>query len=589
MEQTNIPEDMITDNPATIEDLSRENKKLKRRLRDMEFTVRRNQAMMAARTTINSILESEQQKTDRYMNLMLENSADIILLLDNTCRFSYYTNTFLKTIGSLRSDNISGRHLTEVFTQPALKEWVDVVQANIDIATKRRSTVVINSSLDFSGRGNPREYDVQITPMTDSKGKPEAFMLLLHDITDILHSKRQAESANIAKSRFLATMSHEMRTPMNAVLGMTVIGKAAGDKERMMYCFAKIEDASRHLLGVINDILDMSKIEADKFELSPADFNFEKMLQRVVNVVNYRVDEKKQKFTVHIDEAIPDNLIGDDQRLAQVITNLLGNAVKFTPDGGAIELDARLINEENDLYTIQITVTDTGIGISPEQKDSLFLSFQQAESDTSRKFGGTGLGISISKSIAEMMGGSIRVESELGKGSAFSFTVRLKRGARDLTGQSALDVNGCLGANYGQPSETPPDEPDDFTGHCILLAEDIEINREIVLSLLEPTGLRTCCANDGAEAVRMFSEEPCKYDMIFMDVQMPVTDGYEATRRIRALDIRRAKTIPIIAMTANVFREDVEKCIEAGMNGHIGKPLDQNEVFRQLRLCLKPV
>jgi len=512
-----------------------------------------------------------------------------------------------------------------------------------------------------------------------------------------------SQVASQAKSVFLANMSHEIRTPMNAIIGMTSIGIAAVDIDRMKYCFTKIEDASKHLLGIINDILDMSKIEANKFELSPTEFSFEKMLQRVVNVVNFRVDEKQQKFIVHIDDAIPKNPIGDEQRLAQVITNLLGNAVKFTFERGSISLDARFLGEEDGVCTVQIEVIDTGIGLSPEQQSQLFQAFQQAEASTTRKFGGSGLGLSISKSIVEMMGGKIWVESEIGKGSTFAFTVQLKRGveqAQDLVvsgvyarngrimvvdeapdilqyfthivqrfgmscdsainGEAALrlieqngdydiyfidwklpgingieltkmlglkppaletavvimistaewntieeeakragvnkflskplfpsdivdKINECLGAAPKQVEETSPDTAGIFAGQCILLAEDVEINREIVNALLEPTLLAIDCAENGMEAVRMFSEAPEKYGMIFMDVQMPQMDGYEATRRIRALDLPQAGIIPIIAMTANVFQEDIEKSLEAGMNGHIGKPLDFERVLQLLR------
>jgi len=433
------------------------------------------------------------------------------------------------------------------------------------------------------------------------------------------------------------------------------------------------------------------------------------MLQRVVNVVNFRIDEKKQKFTVRIDEAIPYTIIGDDQRLAQVITNLIGNAVKFTPGQGSINLDARLAGEEDGMCTIQIAVTDTGIGISPEQQARLFQSFQQAESSTSRKFGGTGLGLSISRNIVEMMGGRIWIESEVGKGSTFAFTIQAKRGTekkeesadrdvnwnnvrilaidddqdtleffRNITknygapcdtaasGEEALElvdqkgsyniyfvdwklpgidgmaltrklkeksgaprdayvilvtaadwnpieaearkagvskfmskplfassvvdaVNESLGVDQKQMEKVETDIEGMFAGHRILLAEDVEINREIVLALLEPTGLEIDCAENGEEAVLRFSQAPGKYEMIFMDVQMPEMDGYEATRQIRSMEAEQGKAgrrIPIIAMTANVFREDVEKCLEAGMDSHIGKPLNLDEVIEKLRTFL---
>jgi len=324
-------------------------------------------------------------------------------------------------------------------------------------------------------------------------------------------------------------------------------------------------------LGVINDVLDMSKIEAGKFDLSCDEFNFEKLLQKVINVINFRVDEKHQRLTVTTDPNIPKNLNGDDQRLAQVITNLLTNAVKFTPENGSINLDARFLNEENGLCKIQIQVTDTGIGINGEQQSRLFSSFEQAESSTSRKFGGTGLGLAISKHIVELMGGKIRLDSKPGAGSTFTFTVLLKRGKTEENAESPHHKTAS-----GQT----------FKGRRILLAEDVEINREIVLALLEPTEIEIDCAVNGKEAVRMFSHKPKSYDLILMDLQMPEMDGFEATHQIRSIEGRQ-KGVPIIAMTANVFKEDIEKCLAVGMNDHIGKPLDFNEVMEKLKFYLQ--
>jgi CheY-like chemotaxis protein len=311
-----------------------------------------------------------------------------------------------------------------------------------------------------------------------------------------------------------------------------------------------------------------------------------------VNVISFRVEENRQKLTINIDKNIPKTLIGDDQRLAQVIANLLGNAVKFTPEDGFINLDARFEKEENGFCTIRISVTDSGIGISGEHQGKLFRSFQQAESNTARKYGGTGLGLAISKNIVELMGGTIWVQSEPGKGSAFAFTIKAKRGE-----------------GKQEPAERPMHNSDVrqndkiFTGRRILLAEDVEINREIVLSLFESMPVEIDCAENGLDAVRMFSEAPEKYDMILMDVQMPTMDGYEATRQIRAIEAKlkgdmefpsetpkqlseRPKGVPIIAMTANVFREDIDKCMEAGMNDHIGKPLDFDVVLEKMRIYL---
>jgi signal transduction histidine kinase/CheY-like chemotaxis protein len=381
----------------------------------------------------------------------------------------------------------------------------------------------------------------------------------------------EAQAASLAKSSFLSNMSHEMRTPMNAIIGMTAIAESSDSIERKDYALGKIKEASVHLLGIINDVLDMSKIEADKLELHPVMFVFEDMIKKVINIINFRVVEKHQKLSVYIDDNIPRSLVCDDQRLAQVITNLLSNAVKFTPENGAISLSAMLLGCEGGHCDIRFEVTDTGVGITDEQQLRLFAPFEQAECSTTRNYGGTGLGLSISKSIVELMGGEISVSSQIGKGSTFTFVVRTENA--DITAKSAEFPEG------GADDELC----DTFEGHCILLAEDIEINREIVLSLLEPTLLRIDCAENGAEALRLYSEAPDKYGMVFMDVQMPEMDGYEATRRIRALDTPAAANVPIIAMTANVFREDVERCIAAGMNGHIGKPIDYQSIIGKLR------
>jgi signal transduction histidine kinase len=372
---------------------------------------------------------------------------------------------------------------------------------------------------------------------------------------------REFEAASRAKSEFLANMSHEIRTPINAVTGMTTIARSSGELSRIYDCLDKIGAASRQLLGLINDILDMSKIEARKFDLAYEPFSLKNMMNNVSSIIGVRTAEKKQRFIVSIAPDIPEVVIGDEMRLSQIIINLLSNAVKFTPENGEIQLALKRIGINDGREELEITVRDTGIGITDEQKARLFNAFVQADSGTAKRFGGTGLGLAISKSLCELMGGGISVESVHGKGSCFTVRVIFDLGSCDLL-QAANVVKA--------PSEFH------FNGHRLLLAEDVPINREIVIALLEDTNVIIDCAEDGKIAVDMYCADPDRYDMIFMDVRMPIMDGYDATIAIRAFEARmkRPKGIPIIAMTANAFAEDVEHCLKSGMDGHIAKPIE---------------
>jgi len=379
--------------------------------------------------------------------------------------------------------------------------------------------------------------------------------------------KEAAQAASEAKGLFLANMSHEIRTPINAITGMTRIAMESSEKEQKNYCLEKIQNASSFLMGVINDILDMSKIENNKFELICSDFDFYAMLSRVTGLFESRLHEKNHELTTEIDPSIVRWLHTDEQRLAQVITNLISNAVKFTPDRGTISLAIRRLEDaDQNCCSLEFRVTDSGIGISGEEQKKLFMPFHQIDSAMSRKYQGTGLGLVITKKIVELMGGKISVKSEAGKGSSFIFTIR---------------------AGIANEPEFTVEEPElnleKYTGKRILLAEDVEINREIVITVLAPLGLEIVTAEDGKKAYDTFNSNPESFDLIFMDIHMPDIDGYEATRLIRSLEHPKARTVPIIAMTANVFREDVERCHAVGMNGHIGKPLDFKAVLDTLK------
>jgi PAS domain S-box-containing protein len=428
-------------------------------------------------------------------------------------------------------------------------------------------------------RVGERYYHGVATDFFDKDGKKVGYYVITTDITEIQQAREKAEQASAAKTAFLSNMSHEMRTPLNAVIGMTSIGKASTESEKKDYCFDKIDNASTHLLGVINDILDISKIEANKLTLSPLEFNLHAMLQRVISVISFRVEEKHQNFQLIYDEALPATIVADDQRLFQVITNLIANAVKFTEEQGSITLAVNLSAKEGTMAQVHFAIIDNGIGMTHEQSERIFAPFEQAENSTTRSYGGTGLGLSISRNIVDMMGGELTVASELGLGSTFEFTIEAEIGLDSLDGEkNGLSVQKSVPVN---PDEINFEEVS-FAGHRILLTEDIEVNREIVLAMLEPTGITIDIAANGQEAVDMFRANPDAYELIFMDVQMPVLDGREATRTIRAFDFPKAKEIPIVAMTANVFREEVEEYLAVGMTDHIGKPIDYRVVIAVL-------
>ena len=378
-----------------------------------------------------------------------------------------------------------------------------------------------------------------------------------------------AEVASKAKSAFLARMSHEIRTPLNAIIGMSNIARQSVQQDsKVGDAIGSVLNSSNHLLGMLNDVLDMANMETEIFTLSVGTFSFKDTLQEVVNNIERRCHEKKLSFIRNTDDLCPLAVVGDERRLKQVLFSLLGNAVKFTDEGGIIHFD---VQYEVTLQgaVISFSVKDNGIGISKEQIKTLFLAFEQANSSIAVQYGGMGLGLSISQNIVTLMGGTITVESEVGSGSVFRFSV-------------------CLPIDELKCAELEDELlPVDLSGKHVLIAEDVEINRIILSEYLSVTNAELHEAEDGLIAFNMFEQsERFYYDIILMDLQMPNMNGYEAAENIRALNREDAKTVPIIAVTANTYQEDIDNAVKAGMDGYVAKPIDIGCMFKMIRTVL---
>ena len=457
------------------------------------------------------------------------------------------------------------------------EETLALVQLEVNRARTERVLCLTTENGDAYYYSLALHFEFEKAPFDNESPKAVCAMLVLTDITTLMRSRNEAEQANRAKSDFLSQMSHEIRTPMNAIIGMTQIARRSNDSEKMRLCLNQIESSSSHLLGLINDILDMSKIEAQKLELSDVVFSMDDNLDFVMDMIRSKTNDHAVAFTLEKNNIVHDHIIADSLRLNQTLINLLSNAFKFSNKQGAVTLTVTETESDDEYAFFLFSVSDQGIGMTEEESARLFKPFVQADARINRKYGGTGLGLAISKFIVEKMGGNIWVESKKGEGSTFFFTIKVKIASPD----EALPASSAAALDSEKP---------DFSAVRALVVDDLEINRVILMELLSETGIQLEQAANGQEAVNMFAASgEGYYDLIFMDMQMPEMDGCTATKAIRAMHQRPdSQNVIIVAMTANVFKQDIDLALDSGMNGHLGKPIDYPSTIALMRRFLLP-
>ncbi|MEI6315266.1 MAG: ATP-binding protein, partial [Syntrophus sp. (in: bacteria)] len=455
--------------------------------------------------------------------------------------------------------------------------WEKVLHPDDMPASREAIQLAIQGKADLNNEfrvvwpdGSIRHIKANAAVQCDSKGNPLYMVGMNWDITAHKNAIMAAQAANRSKSQFLANMTHELRTPMTGVLGMTELLADTPLTDKQRSYVERIKTSGESLLGIINDILDISKIEAGKMAFESIPFSIEKVFSETESIFGYQAASKGINFRKSIDHEISPVLIGDPQRLKQIISNLLTNAVKFTK-AGSIELSALARNHAaEDVMVVEISVSDTGIGIKEKERLRIFDAFSQADASTTRRFGGSGLGLTISKQLVELMGGTIHLESTPGRGSVFTFLIPYKIAPEGVLADSSPEVQ----YDYR------------FVDVRALLVEDNEIIRDIIYKLMRNMGIAVETAQNGQEALEMVGNND--YDIVLMDIQMPEMDGLEATRKIRALRRKNINRLPILALTAHGLSGDSDKTLAAGMNDHLTKPVNQNILKEALRRWLPP-
>jgi signal transduction histidine kinase/CheY-like chemotaxis protein len=497
-----------------------------------------------------------------------------LTITDLDLRIIYANQQFLEVTGKKSAEEVAGQFYPDVSVYPYGTEYcpVTALQNNSGMAE-----VFYENRTEQFLQGNANYF-------YDENGKRLGYIVTSTDVTDLSLKQIQLEKTRAAaelasrhKSDFLARMSHELRTPMNAILGINAVTQAKiqnvldkAEFAELSGSLRQLQTSSSHLLGILNDMLDISNLETGTVELVNRPLDLNGMLDEIVGMLRLNCNSKHLELTTQLDQFTPFHFVADGLRLRQALSNILNNAVKYTQENGKVELITERQERRDGKSLISFTVRDTGIGISQDAFERIFHPFEQADVRITRQYGGSGLGLAIAQQILGLFGSDIHVKSELGKGSEFSFAVWLQEDVE--TGkEDAYDVKGR------------------FVGQKALVIDDVYVNRLVLVSLLKEAGFTTVEAKDGSEGLQKFAESAeNEYDVVFMDIQMPVMDGYKATESIRHLPRQDAKVVPIVAISANAFNEDIDKSLASGMNSHYAKPINMEVLSAVLMKHCKP-
>lgn len=572
--------------------LERQVKKLKRKAKEGEFPLdalfdiisaayneadeerRKKDHTVAALTgELTELNQKIKDDAESYISAIMENVVDGILTFDSSGNILSFNSAAQKIFGFTESE-IQGSNIAVLF--PSVDEGETDTEPETESFRTSIHTILQGKSTSHSSECTAQKQDGSTFPMDLSISKMEGsnhaiFITIIKDITEriefqqaLIEAKEKAEAAAIAKTNFLSTMSHEIRTPMNAVIGLTNLLIQEGPRQDQLDNLNILKFSGENLLVLINDILDFNKIEAGRVEFEQIDFSLKTVANTIKEALGVKAKEKGIGLRIYMDSGLPEVIVGDPTRLSQILNNLIGNAVKFT-EKGKVTVDISVQSEDDENILLDFEVEDTGIGIPPDKIASVFESFTQSNSTITRKYGGTGLGLSITRKLVELQGSSIKLESEVGSGSTFSFSLQFKKSKRKSIEERVKNDSPLV---------------ESLLGVKVLLVEDNKVNQMVATKFLGYWGIEVDLAETGLEATEKVLEKD--FDLVLMDLHMPVMDGYTATKIIRSYEEEKYKTLPIMALTASVLQPSRQGVEEAGMTDFVSKPFKPEELNRKI-------